>query len=224
MANKNSCDTILNMARRESHTPISGGASLRAMERERRALDRAYNVRENLRRREAVTGYFCMLEKANSSVSLGSMLEVVYPYTKLGRILSPRKGQMIPAVINNLDGRSTFVEWEDYRKITGRYLLVKEAVGYVITPTEEQGEFGRTDVVFQDGRVGSLLKPGAKYPNSYTYGRNEVNLSNWGDVFERRNCQAVWGPSIFSPEQLTSFKVERLTQLLSGLIVDIPQE
>lgn len=212
------------MTSQEAYTSVTRGRSRRDVKKIEREQQRKRREVDAIEKREAVTEYLLTLDKANSSVSLSSVLEIVYPKTTFGRLVSIQKNRMIPAKISHIDGKSTLGGWMDYRKVTGQYLQVEQAVGYVVpSENDENPHFLYDDVILQDGRIGTLLKPKNTGGRNYSFGEESVSLDYYGDVFENRNCQAVWGPSLTNPDQLGVYQARKATQDLGKLIVGLQE-
>jgi len=209
------------MMSRETHTPLPEGRSIRAVNRERRLQHGELQRRNDAERREAIAKYLQTLEKANASVSLSTVLEVVYPKSRIGRFVSLQKDRMIPAYTSHVTGKSTLGGWMHFRKITGRYLLIEEVEGYAITSACDSNVSEPVRAILQDGRIGTLLKPCREGSQTYEYRKTSIHLEDWGDSFERRNCQAVWGPSLRNPDELGIYEAGQVSQDLGMLIVNI---
>ena len=210
MVSRVSFDMIRCMVKREAYTSVAGGRSILGINVERRIQNRELKNRWEAERREAVTDFLLKLNEANSSVSLSTALEVVYPVTILGRVISPHKDRIIPAEISHISGKSTLGGWLNYRKITGRYLIIEEAAGYVTASDEPFPD----KAILQNGRVGALLKPCRDGSQTYTYGGTSIHLDDWDNSFEKRNCQAIWGPSLVNPEELGFYEAGKATHNL----------
>lgn len=193
---------------------------MREINKHRKMEEREYLDRREADRRDAVAEYILKLEEANSNISLKTVLEVVYPVKKLGRAVSLHKGRMMPAETSHVTQKeSIFSGWMEYRKVVGHYILIEEVTGYVIESPEDDFTQFRDDVIIEDGRVGTLLKPTGRGYRNYEYGNASVHLEDSRNRFEKRNCQAVWGPSLVVPEQLSTYQAWEATRQLGELII-----
>lgn len=204
------------MRDRESYLPPQGH-SLRALRRARVLERRQHVERTQAEQQQAVSLLKEKLAQVNEGPAFRQQYEIVTPITRTSRLFHPlRRSHTIPAETSHESGKSTMGGWVNYRKVTGRYLLVEPAIGYPIREDDE----GSTTVLFVDGRMGRIMPQLGL--GRYSYNRHDegqVVLGNGDNDFKKRQCEPIWGRDIRSIEALSRFDAQEATKALSDLAV-----